>query len=886
MFIDYCEVKKKAGRFYAYLSFRDKNLSYGPVFLEYPSIVKWGAYPYKKECLLTHTFSAMHLDDDMVKKVVGYIKEAYPSWNLAEKKRPFHVVQVSNAPIHDVLGLPDWIKSLFEPGHYSEQLKWQLGWPNRRVEIDEILQNALVLHHKINTTYDEIHKKCRGRVDKIRPIIKDNLAELSILLSEVDIKNKAVIDTRDHVVDIYLDSCSGFRLLWQQLTADEVKRLPWCFLDTEKKFYQYKELASNCIVSLLFKQCDGSLIGEIHTTENPAKDAFAVAAGEVSADFSILRYDNEAGMVQGVRQKIKEMNPYLLIGHNIGYDIKELNNDKNFSVGIRNTKPARRGFFRFLDRFLCQGMEIVDTYALFKSRDVDYARYTLEQVAGFQKIINYEKLMQLIEEGMQGRRESLNNVFSYAGKDVLVLYHMLCHGQEAKHDILSDLVVECNTFGNSLTEAAHNVASVSKLRKKVFYEETGLYRDLLMPLNLRLARIEAARHGIGELVHEGLGLDAYQERGLIKNVQKFYVNIESSMPPLLYTKCDIISYLEHTWGKHDSRRKFRLSQVLRAFAQDVWIDWWFCIQKNRNLEDKIKECQPELMQTSLEKFRQDKECYELFKKNNKNNKRQNLRLVEEYINNNQICADPFLLKHIFELAITSDSADHRFFGEHGFSTKQWHERLKGSLRFIHEWIMQHEVVYYDNRILFVNGNPDIPCYVHLIPLGNRDVLRGEYGLLYKERGSYRGLEIKEHPTKNNYLFDMEQNAAITDALLENDFEKACGILFSGALALKNGTIEKKLLLYKENGEDFTFCGVDITGTRSMSIEEVGNGLEDFLPNLEWYAHKSFGVSKQGAAFSQGRQLAPFLFWNLSDNQRLHIKKRLSHIWFSNQQLLF
>lgn len=844
-FNDWVEVKKKGSDLFLYLSFRNEDLVLGPVIAPYPNSIMCRKYPQDRlfpvidsQQLVSHTYPTPALSEVVAESVSRDVAKGLGSGSVRLIAAPFGVVQVNGCPHQVFESLESTIKSQFFSGHYTEQARWQVDWPLRRVDLNPVLEGvARGLRAKGSKMYEG-----RGCFE-----------DLETALKGLDEHARIDFDKKTKVPSLFLPSLNG--LYWRNdfLTSQDVMALPWCFIDTEKKFFAY-EHAQNCHIALLYKHADGSVAGEVHTTENTGKGKVVAQINHSSVVFELFHYDTDVDMIRGASGSLRNYNPAVLCGHNIPYDIKELRSIKNiqshkaFPVGLEGSEPITKVSLHFFQRIDCRGKIIIDTLRLARILDSYLPSFGLEVVAGIDKAITYQQFDALARNG---DHKSALELSRYVAHDVLALYyHVFCGPWK---DRLNVVVNAARVFGVSVSESSHSVSCVNKLQDKVFFRKCATYRQtpeskaVLIRMDKKFKKAWPST------------LDGFYSQilsrvppGRYEHVGRIYIPLERIMSS---TFC--ISYPSLGLLHEESKTpmdKIAVCQFLKAFTHEPWLHWYYVRQRKDKAAALMQAAglAPAEVKSLRDGFWVEYESLGAERKD---------ELIGKELGTKRAA---WLMRKALDEVHLCRRAETRFFARHACPPHSWYNRADGHAALIAQEFKRHEcrVVGRKGQWLYVQGDLPKSLESELILLDRVTVLKvehkGDYNIVFKERGSYHGVRVSLKKPSNLTLHEAHSIAGIIDGLLEDNLQSAHGAYWDGLDLLHRQEVGLESLLFKVPKEPLNFLGVDKQGERIFSYQDRDEGLKGYCPNWDVYERRfkhvvgrwlfPFGRPRQGKLF--------------------------------------
>lgn len=475
---------------------------------------------------------------------------------------------------------------------YCEKLLGPM-FENITGELNTSLRKSKMIPRFSNSLGFALRKATPKKRDEIRWEIEDLVTidppslprdYIDLLREKVNLGNMlekgyVKLDFSNEKMNIFLNAKKGIEIK-RRATAKELAQMPSMAFDLEKEQWKTKDAKLTPICSV-FNLNEGYC----DLLRDPGESSIH--------GVDVRLYENEEELLKAFDARVKKRNPYIIIGQNHkGYDIKELEKKKHFSIGDNGKKP-RNYHAIFGNNAEIFGKEQHD-FSLFKNFCILSAGKA-EVIAPyfdflFKKIINYRQESELEKIAIKGDKKAGNTLAKYCIEDVL----NLLIGPFKKHRINEYMFEIGMAYENKAGLAMHSKTQQAIARKYWYKyknqkkEHPSYEREEQVDEILRLVNDSGIREDrkVGLMEGSIVYLPILEETTVVKeflqdyHIAKFYGFIEGKDDPL--EKLD-----------HYKRRDMHY-HVIKPFAEEIW--------KDRDMVRKVNSMKPKLLEEEFVDF--------------------------------------------------------------------------------------------------------------------------------------------------------------------------------------------------------------------------------------------------------------------------------------------
>lgn len=864
----------------ACFSFRNGSSILGPISTPYPVEVarecfdprldRWPPYPPSRTrsslhvtwplSMVYHVYPTRRLERETAMEIESKVKKEFSGHRVRRLEKPFHVVQVAGVCHERFMCLDQAIRARFILGHYSDQLRVQLGYPFRKVCLDSTLEELVPALEELQGSYEMLYSIPRGYRQESR---EWKMAEatrecITKKLSSLDPRNAIFFNAKTRELNLRFGSLNGITFQTQQLSVDEFLDLTWVYLDSEKKNFAYPH-GKNCHVALLYVkspelsngrtdgEMESQIEGEIHTTEHAGVSRLDVSINGSHAQFKMVYYKDDISMVDGAKKSVRANRPSVLRGHYLPHDMQELRKVKEkqavkaFGVGIEQSDPRIAAARAFMARLDLRGMVIIDSVGTSRILDPQLPSHDLETVAGIKKSLTYQTFDRYANSKDPERARELA---WYVGGDVLSLLHHDRRGawKNRWRSILQAAYV-CNA---SVAESSHSPAVMKRMLERECFEKTGTYRSGLERQDTRMKlekRCKDAWPGVVNRMLRALGKS--MPPGRYESCCRVYLPIELAMFKAVRSNFPFVNPMLDGFENRTPQDRIAICQYLKVLVGDVWISWFEKDELKSKAEGMLSGCG--LSKNSPISL--PKSFWNQYKINMAGNPSANLDLISSIVGSEVGLQDA---RRGFDLWQKASQSSVRFFAKHGIPVEEWERKaasfgksegdvlasLASSQAFIGragQWIyIEDPCGIVEEKGLGKKSQGIFLDKVTLLKLRYRGVQK----IVFCERGQYHGIELNQKKPSDKTLFESKIMARMIDAALDGKGYDAYEMYAEGLKRLEHKTVSLDEFLVSVPKKQLQYKGFDrLRGEVEFSYEDRDMGLKGFDPHVTVYINR-------------------------------------------------
>lgn len=612
----------------------------------------------------------------------------------------------------------------------------------------------------------------------------------------------------------------------REIAGKELYELPWVDLDIEIPLFKDPE---NAMISWV-----GAIYHEKDDEKDDVRKALYTLA-DVGDDtwngYKIQKFENQSSLLEKLAEDIREYDPLTLSAYNNKYDFINLNKEGTFEIGIYKNKPVYDANTKFFERIATKGRLLVDklrwaqiAYPYLPNKKLNLIGKEVLGKGAFDKSITYKQMerlerIALYDKEENKRKKKTRIIATYVTEDVDVLYDihenpkfrwsldmtsLIAHQNRLpiEHALYSPRETlkrqDINQFNKNKIHPNEfnkikNIREEKKQAKQYFRKflkennniqwKNGIYNNVKL---IQLNHAKALREELHHIYPQGEGLFSGLEKYGNDSFKRTYLtNILNNSCNNIIADMMVIEQLEQKIDKQfeemelpSELRKIYWKQLnekgekyLKASGKKEATEQASKFTSIPTNEEKIEK-----LLKNMNRYRKRKKRYYAAYKNNFETSRHNISHQQEQTEN---ILESYGLTPIYQ--------EGQFLYVQGDSTT-FKEHYPGRI------ITAFDTVYLSED--FEEKNRDIKA------LSRNNKKR----LYYRRHGFYKGITIKDEPTHNLTLFEMETYKGFLENIFSGEYQEAFRHLAKQErnmyCDLENNIDNDKLIMMTQRKEEY------------------------------------------------------------------------------------
>ncbi|MBR9676488.1 hypothetical protein GOV05_05770, partial [Candidatus Woesearchaeota archaeon] len=600
--------------------------------------------------------------------------------------------------------------------------------------------------------YDEIRKKLEegtfsSRLSRYWDVEKEILDEVfhsSLNMKSLgthskmrfyDRNERLKSSTKNYGLDMLIDSINMIPKV-RKMTADEWRAQKWLFLDIEKPQFNSPDEEVSWVGFDYWQDCE-PILREIHTLRDLGVEVFEGS--------NIYTYSDIDEMLGGMKKSVKKENPFVASAFNAKFDFTELRGAgdfEDFGIGVEEDDPRYIVSLSFFERMGLRGKVVFDMFNFARiieghlpNRKLDLVTRHVHGDESVGKDLNYAQLREL-------EKIAIDGIVRNRREDVIL---MIEEKMEKRVEEMSELE---RKWGSARVQGSYLNKDLGAPTNAFFRHEWGIDNfDWLCELS------EKFGVGIERFITHNNVKDVL-ERLYFDNVGVFYDHV------YVRSKKRVLAEQKATAKFKSIRRSLLDAKDVKGLHSDVHHVY---IPLTTKFLDVLSDARPV-----------NKEYFDRFPKSFSS-------LEEKYFYTGFLGAllrEPgFNYASFVKTKPTSfDEISKRarllgnFRGKFGIFPNEFGDVLEETYKEVNSFIRENEleVVFRGASYAYLVGDrrvlEDVEAPVVLVD--SIDNVLVADNLYYKKHGYYRGVVVKDHPTKFVSMFEMGLYKDIVDLILD------------------------------------------------------------------------------------------------------------------------
>ncbi|MFP4118823.1 MAG: hypothetical protein ACLFTH_02100 [Candidatus Woesearchaeota archaeon] len=798
----------------------------------------------------THTFPSRHMNESLLNDTLKKLKSHPATKDLHVEINKNILDSKKNKGLSNLFlyGPPsiarEFDKELnarFFTGHYTEHAKETLIRPGEIITTNDELADTLSKIKEYNRGLDTIREEILAfekGLDKGTVTRRFNKLDERMRKKGIDSVDEATrlktgeqaVKTRSMIEDIYkrAEKQTPYSISRENgraeitipdldfiekrrgITGEELHQLPWVDLDIEIPFFKRPAEAMISWVGTIYHQ-QGEVRKVIYTLSDPGSEKWN--------GYEIKRFPNQSRLLQTVARDILEYDPLTISAYNNKFDFIKLNEEGTFSIGLDKKTPVHEATTKFFERIGTRGRIMIDrlrwaqmAYKYLPNKKLDLIGKEVLGSEAFSKTITYDEMdelegIALYHHDRHERVKAAQTIATYLTGDVDVLLDM--HNSEEFRWSLE--------FGARLAEQDnlaiqlpfYSTRAVQQRQKMDFFKKNKIYKDDLF-LNTKEARQEYSNAKQRFKYHLSDISNLRAKPGIYTDVKLIQINYAKTFSEELMK---FYPHAKHLLGMkpETSFQQEYITNILNSACDWLVSDTMTLHKRERNLLHKRQQLNipyeaEQDIKTQLARYEGKYFTKEFVK--------EAARKVEQELGKTP---DEQKMKRYLKDLYWHRRYKRRFYAQYKQNVEMMDVKLRELDATIKHKLSAYNLkpIHQEGSYLYVVGDStrfeqDYPTRVitsfdkvYLSEEFNDDehknVKEGRQKIYYKRHGFYKGVSIKEEPSNNLTLFEMETYKGFLDNIFAGRYESAISHLTRQQLKvdLKNVSLEELVMKSKK-----------------------------------------------------------------------------------------